>query len=111
MKRFCILFFFILISIKSFSITVKTSGVGRYKECRNSFGGFITSCDDEKVQIPQTISEGSVFRAIFLGKNRGHYINFEVAEIKYNSKKGSCRLIYSDGDANISIGVSNCRKY
>lgn len=39
----------------------------------------------------------------------GKYINFEVDEIKYNSSKGSYRLIYPNGGSNMTIGIGKCR--
>lgn len=98
-----------LVSVSASAITVETPGKGTLTSCKDSFGGFLSSCDKEKVQIPQLISEGSVIQAIFLGENRGKYINFEVDEIKYNSSKGSCRLIYPNSSSNMTIGIDKCK--
>lgn len=98
-----------LVSVSASAITVETPGKGTLTSCKDSFGGFLSSCDKEKVQIPQLISEGSVIQAIFLGENRGKYINFEVDEIKYNSSKGACRFIYPNGGSNMTIGIGKCK--
>ena len=109
MRKIGFLFILGLVSVSASAITVETPGKGTFTECKDSFGGCLSSCDEEKVQIPQFISEGSVIQAIFLGKNRGKYINFEVDEIKYNSSKGSCRLIYPNGSSNMTIGIGKCK--
>ncbi|WP_049357680.1 hypothetical protein [Haemophilus parainfluenzae] len=109
MKKLSFLLFFSLISIETSALIVDTQERGTFRECKDSFGGFISSCDEEKVKIPKIISDGSNIQAIFLGENSGKYINFEVNEIKYNSKKGSCQLIYPNSISQMTIRIGKCR--
>lgn len=44
-----------LVSVSASAITVETPGKGTLTSCKDSFGGFLSSCDKEKVQIPQLI--------------------------------------------------------